>query len=125
MEAKVSPDMIIMTSQVTTVLSPQFINFSHSCIGSPLSDLLVLMNTAGEQAGREDWFLKFVYHETMVKTIKLLGVKVVKYFKVQLEMLISSFQSDIIDFDELKIEKAKQSQYGYIESAILLNTGAG
>ena len=47
------------------------------------------------------------------------------YFKVQLEMLISSFQSDIIDFDELKKEKAKQSQYGYIESAILLNTGAG
>ena len=42
------------------------------------------MNTAGEQAGREDWFLKFVYHETMVKTIKLLGVKV-KYFKVKLE----------------------------------------
>ena len=83
------------------------------------------MNTAGEQAGREDWFLKFVYHETMVKTIKLLGVKVVKYFKVQLEMLISPFQSDIIDFDELKKEKAKQSQYGYIESAILLNTGAG
>ena len=29
------------------------------------------------------------------------------------------------DFDELKKEKAKQSQYGYIESAILLNTGAG
>ena len=87
-------------------LSLQFINFSHSCIGSPLSDLLVLMNTAGDQAGREDWFLKFVYHETMVKTIKLLGVKVVKYFKVQLEMLISPFQSDIIDFDELKIEKA-------------------
>ena len=39
-------------------------------------------------------------------------------------MLISCFQSDIIDFDELKKEKAKQSQYGYIESAILLNTGA-
>ena len=82
MEAKVSLDFIIMTSQLTTVLSPQFINFSDSCIGSPLSDLLVLMNTAGDQAGREDWFLKFVYHETMVKTIKLLGVKVVKYFKV-------------------------------------------
>lgn len=42
------------------------------------------MNTAGEQAGREDWFLKFVYHETMVKTIKLLGVKVWKYFIAKL-----------------------------------------
>ena len=85
------------------------------------------MNTAGEQAGREDWFLKFVYHETMVKTIKLLGVKV-KYFKVKHESrwLISCFQSDIMsDFDELKKEKAKQSLFGYIESAILLNTGAG
>ena len=84
-EAKVS---LLLDINCETVmpqhLSLQFINFSHSCIGSPLSDLLVLMNTAGEQAGREDWFLKFVYHETMVKTIKLLGVKVVKYFKVKL-----------------------------------------
>ena len=73
----------MMWRHSSTVLTSQFINFSHSCIGSPMSDLLVLMNTAGEQAGREDWFLKFVYHETMVKTIKLLGVKVVKYFKVK------------------------------------------
>ena len=41
-----------------------------------MSDLLVLMNAAGEQSGREDWFMKFVYHETLVKTVKLLGVKV-------------------------------------------------
>ena len=82
MEAKVSL-LLVINCDVTAFLSLQFINFSHSCIGSPLSDLLVLMNTAGEHAGRDDWFLKFVYHETMVKTIKLLGVKVVKYFKVK------------------------------------------
>ena len=86
MEAKVSLLLDINCEAVMPQhLSLQFINFSHSCIGSPLSDLLVLMNTAGEQAGREDWFLKFDYHETMVKTIKLLGVKVVKYFKVRME----------------------------------------
>merc|ERR1711990_532905 len=51
----------------------KFINFSHSCVASPLSDLLVLMN-------------------------------------------------DIIDFEELKMEKQKQSLYGYIESSILLSS---
>ena len=45
-------------------------------MASPLSDLLVLLNAAGEPTGREDWFMKFVYHETLVKTVKLLGVKV-------------------------------------------------
>ena len=75
-------NIIFLYNEENFPVEAKFINFSHSCIGSPLSDLLVLMNTAGEQTGREDWFLKFVYHETMVKTIKLLGVKVVKYFKV-------------------------------------------
>lgn len=51
---------------------------------------------------------RFVYHETLARSLKQLGVK-----------------NDIADFDALKLEKGKQTLYGLIETAsiILANTG--
>ena len=49
---------------------------------------------------------RFVYYETLVTTLKQLGVK-----------------SDIVEFEELKKEKQKQTLYGLLETASILSSG--
>ena len=51
-------------------------------------------------------FHRFVYYETLVTTLKQLGV-----------------MNDIVEFDALKREKQKQTLYGLIETASLLCAG--
>ena len=46
---------------------------------------------------------RFVYYETLVRSLKQLGVK-----------------NDIAEFDALKVEKGKQTLYGLIETATLI-----
>ena len=83
-----------------------------------MSDVLVFLNSAEANVSRSDYFLRyrrnkttskylflcrFVYYETLVRSLKQLGVK-----------------NDIIDFDSLKLEKQKQMLYGLIETASLI-----
>ena len=51
---------------------------------------------------------RFVYYETLVRSLKQLGVR-----------------NDIVELDALKLEKGKQTLYGLIETAslILVTTG--
>ena len=51
--------------------------------------------------------LRFVYYETLVTTLKQLGVK-----------------NDIVDFEQLKKEKQKQTLYGLLETASILGSGS-
>ena len=109
------------------MFSSQFVNFDKTRIASSMSDVLVFLNSAEANISRGDYFLRylknnnmwfhltfiplknrFVYYETLVRSLKQLGVK-----------------NDIADFDALKLEKGKQTLYGLIESAslILANTG--
>merc|ERR1719342_1031519 len=84
-------------------IQAKFVNFSNCRFGSPMSDLLVFINSSGANLSREDFLFRFVYHETLVSTLKQLGVR-----------------NDIIGYDEIKTEKQKQTLYGLIESASLL-----
>ena len=104
----------------------QFVNFDNTRIASSMSDVLVFLNSAEANISRGDYFLRylgnnkwislssipsknrFVYYETLVRSLKQLGVK-----------------NDSADFDALKIEKGKQTLYGLIETAsiILATTG--
>ena len=51
---------------------------------------------------------RFVYYETLVRSLKQLGVR-----------------NDIIEFDALKLEKGKQTLYGFIETASLILATTG
>ena len=89
-----------------------------------MSDVLVFLNSAEANVSRGDYFLRygrnkttskyfiflrrFVYYETLVRSLKQLGVK-----------------NDIIDFDSLKLEKQKQMLYGLIETASLILATSG
>ena len=48
---------------------------------------------------------RFVYYETLVTGLKQLGLK-----------------TEVISYEELRLEKQKQTLYGLIETAALLNT---
>jgi len=103
-------NVIFMYDQSGIPIQAKFVNFSNCRFGSPMSDLLVFINSSGANLSREDFLFRFVYHETLVSTLKQLGVR-----------------NDIIGYDEIKTEKQKQTLYGLIESASLLlteNTGS-
>jgi len=81
----------------------KFVNFSNTRIASSMSDVLVFLNSAEADISRGDYFLRFVYYEALVHSLKQLGIR-----------------NDIADFDSLKLEKGKQTLYGLIETASLI-----
>merc|ERR1712110_609951 len=81
----------------------KFVNFTNTRIASSMSDVLVFLNSAEANVSRGDYFLRFVYYETLVRSLKQLGVR-----------------NDIVEFDSLKLEKGKQTLYGLIETASLI-----
>merc|ERR1719350_2155648 len=81
----------------------KFVNFDNTRIASSMSDVLVFLNSAEANISRGDYFLRFVYYETLVRSLKQLGVK-----------------NDSADFDALKIEKGKQTLYGLVETASII-----
>jgi len=81
----------------------KFVDFSHARFASAATDLLTFIHSTGEVTVREDFLIRFVYYESLISTMKSLGMK-----------------EAAIEYDDLKAECLKKRQYGYLESAMLL-----
>merc|ERR1712212_619527 len=81
----------------------KFLDFSRARIASAATDLLAFIHTSGDSTAREDFLIRFVYYETLVTSMKSLGVR-----------------EPVISYDDLKAECVRKRLYGYVESAALL-----
>merc|ERR1712123_434350 len=90
-------NMVFPYNKDNIPVDAKLVNFSDARIASSMTDFHTFINTAGGNT-RDDFLLRFVYYETLVTTLKSLGLK-----------------NDIITYDDLKMEFAKKNLYAYIE----------
>jgi len=95
-------NMVFLYNKDNIPVDAKLVNFSDARIASSMTDFHTFINTAGDNT-RDDFLLRFVYYETLVTSLKSLGLK-----------------NDIITYDDLKLEFAKKKLYAYIESSSLL-----
>jgi len=98
-----TPDKVVFLYKEGVPVEAKFLDFSSARIASAATDLLAFIHTAGDSTAREDFLIRFVYYETLVTSMKSLGVR-----------------EPVISYDDLKAECVRKRLYGYVESANLL-----
>merc|ERR1719239_1492831 len=98
-----SPQNVVFLYKDGVPVEAKFLDFSRARIASAATDLLAFIHSAGDSTAREDFLIRFVYYETLVTSMKSLGVR-----------------EPVISYDDLKAECVRKRQYGYVESAALL-----
>jgi len=98
-----TPQNVVFLYKDGLPVEAKFLDFSRARIASAATDLLAFIHSAGDTTAREDFLIRFVYYETLVTSMKSLGVR-----------------EPVISYDDLKAECVRKRQYGYVESAALL-----
>merc|ERR1719500_1690248 len=98
-----APQNVVFLYKDGVPVEAKFLDFSRARIASAATDLLAFIHSAGDTTAREDFLIRFVYYETLVTSMKSLGVR-----------------EPVISYDDLKAECVRKRQYGYVESAALL-----
>merc|ERR1719239_10788 len=98
-----TPQNVVFLYKDGVPVEAKFLDFSRVRIASAATDLLAFIHSAGDSTAREDFLIRFVYYETLVTSMKSLGVR-----------------EPVISYDDLKAECVRKRQYGYVESAALL-----
>merc|ERR1719167_1271949 len=70
-----TPDKVVFLYKEGVPVEAKFLDFSSARIASAATDLLALIHTAGDSTAREDFLIRFVYYETLVTSMKSLGVR--------------------------------------------------